>query len=230
MSDLTKRTAIDVVASAAGGTVGPTVTALMATAAAVTHNPDLVALSVPAGALADATTERGILLVSRTLLNPAERVGQFATAVSEEASEPIEEFIEEHITDARQQEFLGHVVDAATAARSDWKTRILAHAFVRGARDGDRIDETEMFIAATRDLEAPHARFLAATHKIFQGDGNSIPDYIETQRVLKADEKIGPGFKMTDLGFVTAWWLGKLGAELDELQPNVRSKFPASGG
>ncbi|WP_430501276.1 hypothetical protein ACQRWP_06730 [Micromonospora trifolii] len=253
MSDLTKRTAIDVAASAAGGTVGPTVTALMATAAAVTHNPDLIALSVPAGALADAMTEQGILLVTRALLNPAERVGQFADAVSEEAAEPIEDFIDKHVTSAREREFLGRVVDAATAAQSDWKTRVLARAFVRGAIDGDLIDETEMFIAATRNIEVPHARFLAAAHKIFTGpDPKGARTTTTTQGVLEADQRIGPSavllwrdlrdqgflkeaelrdrgtatYKMTDLGFVVCWWLAKLGTDLDEPRASLADESP----
>ncbi|MEV6813358.1 hypothetical protein [Micromonospora sp. NPDC051296] len=238
MGEFAKR-AGDVVASTAGGTVGPLVTALMATAAVVTRNPALAIASVPTGALADAMTEQGIQLVTRTLLGSAERVERFAEAVAEEAGQPVEDFIAEHVIDARDREFLGRMVDAATVARSDWKTRLLARAYVRGARDGDLVDETEMFVSVIRDLEPPHARFLAATYPLFVTGGGR--PYTNAYQVAGVDKGLGPAssllwrhlcergifkettperreevdiFRITDLGVAVAEWLRELGLGL----------------
>jgi hypothetical protein len=230
----------DVVASTVGGTAGPLVATLMTTAAVVTHNPELAAVSVPTGAFVDAMTEQGVLLMRQTLLNRAERVRNFADAVAEEAGQSAEDFIAEHVADARDREFLGRVVDAATAARSDWKTRVLARAYVRGAKDGDLIDETEMFVSVTRDVEPIHARFLAAVYPLFHRTGRL---YASLREVTKKDKGIGPAgallwrhlrdrgllkemepgvedtesdaFRLTDLGAAVAEWLDGLGIALD---------------
>jgi hypothetical protein len=179
-----------VVASAVGGTAGPFVTALLVSAAAATNNPDLALMSLPAGALTGAFTEQSVPIAMHKLRNAAERIARFVDAVAEAAGRPAEEFIDEHVTDANGREFLGRVVDAATAARSDWKTRVLARAFVRGATDGDRVDETEMFIAVTRDLEPTHARFLAAVDKLFRSDTVRLGTTVE--RLAEVDQGVGP--------------------------------------
>jgi hypothetical protein len=236
VSEIAKRAAANVVASTAGGTVGPVVTALMVTAAAVTGKPELIALSVPTGAFADAMTEQGILLATKTLQTPAEQVERFANAVADESGQDTEDFISDHVDTPAKRQLLGHAVDAATSARSDWKIRILARAFVEGAKDGDLVDETEMFIRATRTIEPAHARFLAAASTLFGGTRM----YAQTHEVLKVDPGIGPagamlwrhlrdvglvdemdtsattghrgnGFRVTDLGYAVGEWLTKLG-------------------
>ena len=98
----------------------------------------------------------------------------------------MEDFIQHHVDDATKREFLGHVVDAATAARSPWKIRVLAKAFVRGARDGDLIDETEMFVALVRELEPPHVRCLAAAINASETDR-----VVTARKVQGADKAIG---------------------------------------
>lgn len=241
VGEIAKRTG-DAVASMVGGTAGPLVATLMVSAAAVVKNPDLVYWSIPAGAAADALTEQGILVATQRVRNAAERIARFVHAVADEAGRPADEFIDEHITDANGREFLGRVVDAATVARSDWKVRVLARAFVRGAKDGDRIDETEMFIAVVRDLEPSHARLLAALDSLFREETSRFGASVRI--VAKHDPGIGPAaallwrhlrdhglvidvdpsspgegredrFRPTDLGIAVAGWLSRLDIALD---------------
>lgn len=249
----------DVLAKTAGGTAGPFVATLLVAAAAATNNPDLAAWSIPAGAATSAITEQGSLVATARIRNAVERITSFASAVTDEAGQPMEEFIDEHITDANGREFLGRAVDAATAARSEWKVRVLALAFVQGIKDRDRIDETEMFMTTIRDMEPPHARLLAAAERVFgQTAGRSAATVDDLSEL---DEGLGPAapllwrhhrdhglmveveagrqnrgadhFRLTDLGWAVAGWLRGLGAPVPG-SPGGASTAPtrqrASGG
>ncbi|WP_410812808.1 hypothetical protein [Micromonospora sp. 067-2] len=258
MGELVNR-AEDVVAKTAGGTAGSVVAALLVAAAAATNSPDLAAWSVPAGAATGAIAEQGSRVIAERIRNAAERITRFVDAVTDEAGQPMEDFIDEHMVDANSREFLGRVVDAATAARSDWKVRVLARAFVRGAKDGDRIDETEMFVAAIRDLEPPHARFLAAAERLFRDSPGRFAATVDLLQDL--DKGLGPSaallwrhlrdrglmvemepatgnrgadhFRLTDLGWAVAEWLRELGAPAPgdlEGAGATASRQGASGG
>lgn len=236
------RHAGDVLAETVGNTAGPLVTSLMVTAAAVTKNPDWAFLAVPSGAFAGAAAQQGVVVAREVLQDRLDRVRRFVTAVEDEAGQSFESFMDEYADDTKR-ELLGHVVDAATAARSRWKLRILARAFVRGARDGDLVDETEMFVKAVRNIEPAHARCLAAACSVFgHGGSSSNRIYASTREVLAVDSAIGPAvtllwrqlrddglladadsqdasardvFYVTDVGFAVANWLVGIDTESD---------------
>ncbi|MEU7875162.1 hypothetical protein [Dactylosporangium sp. NPDC049140] len=152
----------EIVANTAGGTVAPAVTAALTTAALVTKNPELAMLSVPLGAAGGAVVEQGFKAVAAILRDRTQRVGLLIRTVEDETGAPIDDLLDGGTGLGGERELFGHVVDAATTARTAWKIKMLARAFVQGARDGDRIDETLMFIKLVRDMEAGHARYLAA--------------------------------------------------------------------
>ncbi|GII25460.1 hypothetical protein [Planosporangium mesophilum] len=234
MGEIARRV-VDVVAGTVGDTVNPAVTGLLATAAVVTRNPELAVLSVPTGALAGALTEQGVQLVTQTLRDRAHRVQQFADAVEDETGQPIEDFVAEHVTDGAKRTFLGETVDAVTDAKTAWKIKVLARVFVQGAKDGDLIEETALYVNILRDLEAAHARFLAAMKAApADGPGRSstlkaiigcdaglaiaapiLYRHLIERGIVKSDhENIdGPYLRLTDLGSTCADWLENLGEE-----------------
>jgi hypothetical protein len=103
-----------------------------------------------------------MLALVSVLRDRFERVRRFAEVVEEESGHAIEDLVVDDLGLGAKRELLGRTVEAATDARSAWKTRTLARAFVRGAEDGDLIDETLMFVHLLQNLEAAHARYLAA--------------------------------------------------------------------
>jgi len=187
VSDLVKRLS-DTVASTAGGTMGSAVTAMMTTAALVTKDPTLALLAAPSGAFADAVTEQGVQLITKAFFDPAERVKRLADAIADESGQPTEDFITEHVIDGAQRHLLGVVTEAATVAQSDWKIRVLARAFVHGIKEDGAIDETEMFVKATRLLEPRHVRVLAAAIHIMT---KNRPGFVNTETLKEYDNGIG---------------------------------------
>jgi hypothetical protein len=156
------RHAEEIISSGIGDTVNPAVTALMATAAVVTHRPELAAVSIPVGAFAGAVTQQGLLLIGQAWNDRAERVRQFAEAVTSQTGQPIEDFVAEHVDDEAKRELLGRLVETTTDTRSAWKIRMLARAFVKGAMDGERVDIILMVVDLLRKVDPVHARLLAA--------------------------------------------------------------------
>lgn len=234
VTEIEKR-AVEVIADTVGDTVTPAVTALLATAAVVTHNPALGVLSVPTGALAGALSKQGTQLVIETLRDRAQRVQALADAIEEETGEPAEDFISGHVDDGEKRALLGHIVDAATDAKTSWKIHLLAKAFVRGLDNAELIDETLYFVEVLRGLEPPHARFMRAmqavidagegskmqNHEVLSKDNGLGPSLPFLRRRLAELEIIevtgknsdGPQFELTDLGTACAEWLGNLGEE-----------------
>jgi hypothetical protein len=235
------RRAADIAAKTAGDTASPTVTTLLATAAVVTRSPELALVSVPAGAFAGALTEQGVVWISEALRDRAERVRHFAEAVEDITGGTVEDFVSAHATDEKRRELLGRIVEASTTAQSAWKIKTLARAFVRGARDGDLVDETLMFLQILQDLEAGHARYLAVLHNAPPpkgGYGTRTDSIVGTQVLRRAVVKMDPGLTaaevflyrdlkrwdlitiahtpadigLTDLGAACAEWLATLGA------------------
>jgi hypothetical protein len=221
---------VQIISDTIGDTVTPTVTALLATAAAVTRNPEIAVLSIPTGAFAGALSKQGAMLVFQTLRDRADRVREFADRVAEEAGQNTEEFIDEHVDSGAKRTLLGHAVDAATDATTAWKIKTLARAFVRGVSGDDKVDETLMFVELLRGLEPGHARFLAAAqrcpegtwltfHVVSQDPGlESSAGFIRKQLTdMGLVEKIGTGgdgdqveFTLTDVGYSCAKWLRTL--------------------
>lgn len=230
MGELAKR-ASDAVAAAVGDTVNPVVAALLASAAVVTRNPELIAFTIPTGALAGAATEQGFLWVRDTLRDRADRVQEFADTVTDEVGQPVEDFIAQHVTDGAKRELLGRVVAAATDARTAWKITVLAKAFVQGAKEGDLVDETLIFVKLLEPLDPGHARILAVLHKAH------APTHLELPLIVERDPGVGSAalvllkhlmdmglvrrddrqktarYVVTELGSAAAAWLQELGAE-----------------
>lgn len=220
-------------AAAAGDTVKPVVAALLASAAVVTRNPELIAFTIPTGALAGAATEQGFLWVTDTLRDRADRVQEFADAVADEVGQPVEDFIAEQVNNGAKRELLGRVVATATDARTAWKIEVLAKAFVRGAKDGDLIDETLVFVELLERLEPGHARVLAVLHKAHAPTHLELPVIVERdpgvgsaalvflkhlmdmELVRRDDRQRTPRYVVTELGSAAAAWLQELGAEPD---------------
>jgi hypothetical protein len=227
MGEIPKR-ASAVAASTVGDTINPLVTGLMAAAAIVVHRPELAWISVPAGAFAGALGEQGVDLVTQVLHDRASRVNRFTQVVEDEQGMPIDEFISENVDDDAKREFLGSVVSEVADARTDWKIKTLARAFVMGAKDGAVIDSTLMLTNLLRNLDPAHVRLMTAIKKTPFTNGFRLAD-----DVLDQDPGLRPGFpflrrdlarldllnpqamslSLNDLGEACATWLETLGSE-----------------
>jgi hypothetical protein len=222
-----------VAAKTVGDTVNPLVTGLLASAAVVAGHPELAWFSVPAGAFAGAVSEQGMSFFTQILRDKRERVHRFTEEVTEASGTPANEFIFEHATDDAQREFLAHVVASAADARSAWKIQVLARAYVQGAKDGDLIDGTLMFINLLTKLEPAHVRLLVGIEKApVIGGERSLGDVLEKDPGLRSvvhfvrrdlrgldliSDPIGErltdlsGLSLTDLGRACVEWLSNLG-------------------
>jgi hypothetical protein len=156
----------------------------MTTAAIATGNGDLAVWALPAGSMAGPLTEEGVLLVHRAWGDRAERVQEFADAVAAEAGKPIDEVLDEVSGDRKGRQLLGEAVAASVDAVDEWKIRMLAKAFVRGAQDGAVVDEMRMLIDVLRPVEVAEVRFLA----VF-GKGRNL---LRLDDVEKADPGLAP--------------------------------------
>ncbi|MFI6079291.1 hypothetical protein ACIA5C_48105 [Actinoplanes sp. NPDC051343] len=155
--------AVAIVQRAAGNTVAPAVAALLTVAAAVLKRPELGAVAVPASALAGSVVEESVSLVYR--LWAAEGAQQFKEAVESESGTTVDELAAGAHSTRKTRQLLGEAVGASTATGDEWKIRVLARAFVVGAKDGSRADEMRMLIALLEDFEGVDARCLAAATK-----------------------------------------------------------------
>lgn len=152
--------AVAIVQRAAGNTVAPGVAALMTAAAAVTGNPSLAIWAVPASALAGSATEEAVAFVRG--LWAAEGVQRFAEAVEEDSGSTAHELLEREGVGRKGRQLLGEAVEASSATSDDWKVRVLARAFIVGAKDHTKIDEMRLLVKLVDDLEGVDARCLAA--------------------------------------------------------------------
>lgn len=155
---------VGIVANAAGNYVNPAVTGLLSLAAAVTGRAELLALAVPAGAVAGAVTED--LVANARRIWVGDGIGQFADAVESAAGMPIDE-LTKTVADRGVLVLLAESVAAATEAPHDeWKLGALARAFVTGFRDPARVDEQRLLVETLRDVEAADVRLLAAVYRL----------------------------------------------------------------
>ena len=215
---------IDVFTDTVGDTITPAVTTLLTAAAVVTKNPELAVLSVPAGAFAGALGKQGALVAAATIRERIHRVTRFINAAEEAADEKIEDFIAKNVDDDEKWTLLGATVDAATDSRSAWRIKVLARAFVRGAQEGDRVDETHYFIPLLRELDPAHARLLAIVqdnrHEVLQDIKGYDPKLGSAVAVLLrqlvsegfVDERTG-SYSLSGVGEACADWLAHLGFE-----------------
>ncbi|WP_117214637.1 hypothetical protein [Allorhizocola rhizosphaerae] len=149
-----------IVQRAAGNTVAPGVAALMTAAAAVTGNPSLAIWAVPVSALAGSATEEAVAFVKG--LWAAEGVQRFAEAVEEDSGSTAPELLEREGVGRKGRHLLGEAVEASSTTSDDWKVRVLARAFIVGAKDHTKIDEMRLLVKLVDDLEGVDARCLAA--------------------------------------------------------------------
>jgi hypothetical protein len=161
MSEVAER-ASNVLGRALGNTVAPGVTALMLAASVSTGNVDLAMWATPAGAVAGSLTEEGVSLVRRSWTDRSRRVEQFAEAAAKEAQVSIDELVTIAAESAEARRLLGITVESATQAQDDWKIRMLAKVFVRGAADPAKVDELAHLTALLRDVDGADARLMAA--------------------------------------------------------------------
>jgi hypothetical protein len=152
---------VEVIADTVGDTVTPMVTAVLASAAVATHNPELGFLAVPIGAMTGALSNQGATLVIGTLRDRAERVARLLEEIASRTGTPFEDYVDEHVDSDPKRRLLNSIVADATDATTEWKIRTLARAFVSGAEDEARIDETLHFVRRVMPLDPAHARFLA---------------------------------------------------------------------
>jgi hypothetical protein len=157
--------AAGIVARTFGNTVSPVVSALMAAAAIATGDPMIGGWAIPAGALAGVLAEEAVVTARRAWA--AEGVQQFAEEVEAETGEPVEETLVGLRADRAARRLMGEAVAAAADAADEWKIRVLARAFVAGARDGSRVDEMRMLITALHGVETVDARVLALVSRTF---------------------------------------------------------------
>lgn len=224
------RRTVEVVSDTIGDTIAPVVAGAIAAAAVTTGNAELGFLSVPVGALSGALGKQGALLVITTLRDRADRVRRLFDDIADETGVPIEEFLDNHTRTDPQRRLLGEIVAAATDATSAWKIRTLAQAFVRGARDEARVDETLYFVALARPLEPAHARFLAVVAERWRqeiqestyddvltadpGLGLATPligDQLIRERFLVTVPESAPVIRPSAIGLACARWLAEIG-------------------
>ncbi|MCG5454827.1 hypothetical protein PSH03_003991 [Micromonospora sp. PSH03] len=151
--------AVAIVQRAAGNTVAPAVAALLTVAAAVLQRPELGVAAVPASALAGSMVEESVSLVYR--LWAAEGVQQFTDAVESESGSTVDDLAAGEQSDRKTRQLLGEAVGASTATADEWKIRVLARAFILGAKDGSRADEMRILISLLEDFEGVDARCLS---------------------------------------------------------------------
>lgn len=227
MGELAKR-ATEFVANAAGSYVNTAVAALMTLAAAVTKNPDLAILAVPAAAVAGAGTETAVTSVRR--LWATEGVGDLADAVSEEMGEPIETVLE-NLQDRKAYQLLGQCVACAVDG-DGWKVRVLARAFTVGARDADNINHMKLLVTALSDFDALDARCLAALTRMdkhsvtleelgYGGDRDLVP-----VAPLVLEKLVRLGIATYRPVSVPAWSVTPYGRALADLLKKVDNEHP----
>ena len=230
---------VEIIADTVGDTITPTVTGALAAAAVVTGNPDLGFLAVPIGAMTGALGNQTAQLVIGALRDRAERVRRLIDDVAAETGTPFEDFTAEHIDSDPKRRLLGTIVAAATDATSAERIRTLARAFVRGARDEARIDETLYFVKLVLPLDPAHARFLAAVAgrhergivRVTYDDVRTDDPGIGLATPLLGDELLdrkflavlsgepAPVFKITAVGLACATWLAELGEPASPVTP-----------
>jgi hypothetical protein len=99
--------------------------------------------------------------VINTLRDNAGRVARLLDEITAQTGTPFEDFQAEHIDTDPKRRPLSSIVADATDATTAWKIQTLARAFLRGAADEARIDETLYFVSRVKPLDPGHARFLA---------------------------------------------------------------------
>ncbi len=234
MDDKAVDRATGIVARTFGNTISPVVTALMTAAAVATGDPALGGWAIPAGAFAGVLAEEVATTARRAWA--AEGVQQFAEAVEAETGDPVEETLVGLSGDRRSRRLLGQAVGAAADAVDKWKIRILARAFVTGARDGARVDEMRMLIEVLAEMDTVDARVLGMLH-----DGCNTPEAasgrdpglapvvdIVLYRLQTAD-LADPGLDDFEPGFDGPFWeLTSLGAAVASLLANLDTDAPDS--
>lgn len=173
MSNASER-ATNILARAAGNTVSPAVSAMLAVAGVVTGDAQLTALAVPISAIAGSLTEEAVQQIRRLWLSDG--VQAFHDQVVEEAGVPVEDLM----ADAARKpvQLLGEAVAAAAHTTDDWNIQVLARALVRGARDEARVDEMRILVSTLSDLEIPDVRVLAVISRYPARTGGASLDTI----------------------------------------------------
>ncbi|MBQ1030273.1 hypothetical protein KBX26_09705 [Micromonospora sp. C97] len=172
--------AVAIVQRAAGNTVAPAVAALLTVAAAVLNRPELGVAAVPASALAGSVVEESVSLVYR--LWAAEGAQRFSEAVESESGSTVDDLAAGEQSDRKTRQLLGEAVGASTTTADEWKIRVLARAFVVGAKDKSRADEMRMLIALLEDFEGVDARCLSVINK--------APEQFRVEDIAKRDRGI----------------------------------------
>jgi hypothetical protein len=223
---------VEVIADTVGDTVTPMVTAVLASAAVATRNPELGFLAVPIGAMTGALGKQGATLVIGTLRDRADRVGRLLEEIASQTGTPFEEYADEHVDTDPKRRLLNSIVADATDATTDWKIQALARAFLAGARDEARIDETLHFVRRVMPLDPAHARFLAvvaarnerglpsATYADVREADPGIGlatallghDLVEQGLLAVVREKPPLLVAPTEVGIAVSAWLAELGA------------------
>jgi hypothetical protein len=152
--------ATGVVGRTAEKTASPLVMALMTAAGIATGHPELAYWAIPAGAMAESLTEEGVALVNQAATARADRVRRFAEFAAEVAGKPMEDLMAVAAADDPLATLLARTVEPASGSHNEWKIRMLARAFVRGAEDGAKVDEMLMLAGLAADLEVAHVRAL----------------------------------------------------------------------
>jgi hypothetical protein len=219
-----------VVRGTASGAVSGTVAAVMASAGIATGDSTLVQAAIPTGALAGALTEQGSDLVQRTLYAKADRIRRFMAAAAAAANKSEEELLGTAAGNEAIHELLNITAAASANAHDDWKIRVLAGAFARGAEDPAVVDEMLLAVEVLRQLEVPHVRLLRvlanqATGKVHSNEAHKfdpglrgVPMLIRTLFTLGLLDDIDPGriadpLILSDLGRYYVDLLARLGAD-----------------
>jgi hypothetical protein len=233
---------VEVVADTVGDTVTPMVTAVLASAAVATRNPELGFLAVPIGAMTGALGKQGATLVIGTLRDRAERVARLLDEIASQTATPFGDYKDEHVDTDPKRRLLNSIVADATDATTEWKIRTLARAFVRGAEDEARIDETLHFVRRVMPLDPAHARFLAVVaarrqrgipHTTYDDVGKADPgiglatallgsDLVEQHFLAVVREEPQLIVTPTAVGVAVSAWLDELGASAEPGRPSRR--------
>jgi hypothetical protein len=102
----------------------------------------------------------------RRFRNAAETV----TDASEAAGEPVEELLEEAVSDDRRHELLARALGIAQDTALRDKRRALGRALAAGIKGDDaRIDDELLFIRAVADVDVPHIKLLTVLREDHPG-------------------------------------------------------------
>jgi hypothetical protein len=145
------------------------------------------------------------LVAERTIERSRSNVAETGVAAIEEAGDP-ELFLQRVSDDERLAYMLLNAAEAAERTSLAAKRRLLGRVVGRAARDPAPIDESDLFTAALRDLDAPHLRVLAELEKAFQADQGRLKTLVAKEVMDRHPAPIAAALRRHGLVNEVATW------------------------